>query len=112
MRYLLIVLFFAAQLSAHAVGYELKSTDAVQLLSFSYADGKPMDYCEVMVYGPEDEEIEFQNGRTDRRGFFAFLPESSGVWLVEVKDTKGHTGTVQVLIKDDDGVITGTVIRY
>ena len=49
-----------------------------------------MAYAQVTVRGPLDDEVEFQNGRTDRNGRFAFVPDEAGQWKVVVEDGLGH----------------------
>lgn len=111
MKQFLFLALFAVQLFAHGVGFNLKSSESVQLLHFNYADGKPLTYCEILIYGPEDDEIEFQNGRTDRNGCFAFLPDQKGVWLVEVKDTQGHSATAQIVVSEDKKQFNGELLK-
>lgn len=112
MKRFLLLLLLASQLFAHGVGFDLKSSESVQLVQFKYADGKPLTYCEILVYGPEDDEIEFQNGRTDRNGYFAFLPDKEGVWLVEIKDTQGHNATAQIVISEDKKGFSGELLKF
>jgi nickel transport protein len=63
---------------------------AVATVEFSYSDGEPMAYAEVMVFSPENSELEHQNGRTDRHGKFAFCPDMPGAWRISANDGMGH----------------------
>jgi len=83
---------------AHGTTYDLLDSAATVTARFGYDDGEPMMYAEVMVFRPGDDEIEYQNGRTDRLGHFAFSPDTAGAWRVEVSDGMGHkvTGDIRV----------------
>ncbi len=110
MKYLMM-LCIAFQLYGHGVGYDLKPSDEVQLLSFYYADGRPMSYCSIYVYSPTDGDVEYQNGRTDRGGYFAFYPTSPGLWLVTAKDAKGHSASARVLMKKEGSLLKGSILQ-
>lgn len=59
-------------------------------VEFFYSDKTPMRYAEVLVFSPENEKAEYQNGRTDQSGRFAFLAETPGEWQMKVNDGMGH----------------------
>ncbi len=75
---------------AHGTDYRVVEDARVVAAEFLYSDHSPMRYAEVLVFSPENEEVEFQNGRTDRNGRFAFCPEKPGKWHVKVNDGMGH----------------------
>lgn len=75
---------------AHGTDYRLIGKDAVVVMDFFYSDKTPMQYAEVLVFSPENDKVEFQNGRTDQKGRFAFLAETPGDWQVKVNDGMGH----------------------
>lgn len=83
---------------AHGTGYRFLRDATTVTVEFFYSDGEPMCYAEVLVFGPQDQEVEYQNGRTDRQGRFAFYPEIPGAWRIETNDGMGHkaVGTVEV----------------
>lgn len=90
---------------AHGVNYSLLEGKAVAV-SFSYSGGEPMSYVEAKVFGPgSSPDLEFQNGRTDARGIFAFVPDQPGKWWVEVEDNQGHKGVFQADFGQNDKVI-------
>lgn len=104
--FLLIVLVvsFPRFLDAHGTGYRILEQDrSVITLECYYSDGNAMSYAEVCIFSPEgsdkNSEVEYQNGRTDYNGRFAFSPDSSGTWKVEVNDGMGHK--IQTQIKVD-----------
>ncbi len=88
---------------AHGVTHEV--FDAATGVRAAYADGTPMEYCDVAVFSPVDGEVEFQTGATDRHGRFAFVPDTLGLWRVTVDDGMGHMITAEVTV-DSLGVVS------
>lgn len=101
MRGVFLMAVFAAILIAslaygHGVSYGIFPERAVAV-RFIYAGGEPMSYVEAKVFGPQSfSDLEFQNGRTDARGVFAFVPDRPGAWRVEAWDELGHKGSIKV----------------
>ena len=84
---------------AHGTGHRvIRDAGAVAVESF-YSDREPMSYAEVKLYGPSDDSIEYQNGRTDKNGRFAFLPDQEGTWRMEVGDGMGHLMRADIDVK-------------
>ncbi|CAG34886.1 hypothetical protein [Desulfotalea psychrophila] len=75
---------------AHGTGYRIVDNDDTVTMEFYYSTGSLMPYAEVLIFSPTDKESEYQNGRTDRRGRFAFRPNSPGEWQIKVYDGRGH----------------------
>jgi nickel transport protein len=75
---------------AHGTDYRLIGKEAVVAAEFFYSDKTPMQYAEVLVFSPESDKVEYQNGRTDQNGRFAFLAETPGEWQMKVNDGMGH----------------------
>lgn len=87
---LLALGWFGADARAHALlAKELASGDA-RVVEFSYSTGGVAAYAEAKLYGPDSADVEFQNGRTDALGRFAFLPDKPGTWTIVVADNMGH----------------------
>jgi len=82
--------------AAHGTDYRVIEEAPVIAAEFFYSDKKPMRYAEVLVFSPENDEVEYQNGRTDQNGRFAFYPESSGKWRIKVNDGMGHAVRAEV----------------
>ena len=61
-----------------------------------------MRYAEVLVFSPENDEVEYQNGRTDQNGRFAFCPEMVGKWQIKVNDGMGHAVQAEIMIDSLD----------
>ena len=60
------------------------------LVQFAYSGGEQPTYAKVEVYSPADDKVEFQNGRTDAQGRFAFMPDAPGRWRIIMADNMGH----------------------
>ena len=75
---------------AHGTDYRLIGNNSVVAAEFFYSDKVPMQYAEVLVFSPENDTVEYQNGRTDQNGRFAFLAELPGNWQMKVNDGMGH----------------------
>ncbi|MFP4226495.1 MAG: hypothetical protein ACLFRF_07175 [Desulfobacterales bacterium] len=82
--------------AAHGTDYRVIEKAPVIAAEFFYSDKKPMRYAEVLVFSPENDEAEYQNGRTDQNGRFAFYPEMPGNWLVKVNDGMGHAVRAEI----------------
>jgi nickel transport protein len=83
---------------AHGTGHRLITDSAALTVEFFYSDNEPMSYAEVFVFGPQDHQVEYQNGRTDQRGRFSFYPSVPGAWRIEAGDGMGHkeVGIIEV----------------
>ncbi|MCT4536023.1 hypothetical protein [Halodesulfovibrio sp.] len=64
---------------------------------FEYAGGDPMSYASVLVFAPNAKktDAEFQNGRTDAKGNFAFIPDKTGTWSISAEDM-GHRAELRI----------------
>ncbi len=97
--------FLLAPAAAFAHGTDYRVVDdnePVVGMAFFYSDKVPMRYAEVLVYSPENDKIEFQNGRTDAEGRFAFFAETPGDWRVEVNDGMGHAVHAKVAVSSGE----------
>ena len=57
----------------------------------------------MKIYSPADTEEEFQTGRTDANGVFAFVPDTAGEWGFIVDDGMGHRKESTFLIPEGFG---------
>lgn len=88
---LCLVVLSPARLAAHALlAEDLLVSSTVVLLAAQYSGGEAAAYNAVQVYPPGTREVEFQNGRTDAQGRFAYSPNTAGLWTVIISDTMGH----------------------
>jgi nickel transport protein len=60
------------------------------VITAEFDDGEPASYAQVKIYSPDGGQIEYQNGRTDKNGCFAFLPDRPGEWNITIVDGMGH----------------------
>lgn len=85
---------------AHGVTASSITSETVAV-HFEYAGGEPMSYAKVLVFAPKskDGDAEFQNGRTDAKGNFAFVPNASGIWNISATDM-GHRAELNVTVTE------------
>lgn len=81
---------------AHALSGKQVQGAAALVIQFAYSTGDAPAYAAVEVYSPDDTRVEYQNGRTDKAGRFAFSPDKSGEWRVRIKDTMGHLAEIPI----------------
>jgi nickel transport protein len=74
---------------AHEVLHELRPGGAVALRAYE-ASGEATADATYQVWSPADAKRPWQQGRTDRDGWLAFVPAAPGVWRVKVVDRTGH----------------------
>lgn len=84
-------------LLAHGVSWDLSEKKAYGF-EFNFDDGSPMAFSEVKVYRPGEDESLSQTGRTDKNGYFAFIPDADGKWLVKADDGTGHLVQAEVTV--------------
>lgn len=97
-----------AQVSAHALYAADTRHDGVVLVQFAYSGGEQPTYAKVEVYSPTDDKVEFQNGRTDAQGRFAFMPDAPGRWRIIMADNMGHRVEHPVEISAAQGAAAAT----
>jgi len=93
------VFLTAGQLQAHGVDYEIiQGGIGIKAL---YDDGQPLSFSECKIYSPGNTESAYQQGLTDKYGRFLFVPDTSGIWKIEVDDGMGH-GLIQTISVTQD----------
>ena len=97
---LVVSLFFAQQAGGHGTTYQVLNSASTITTQFSYTNDDPLRYAKVLIFGPEDGNIEYQNGRTDRRGIFAFCPDRKGIWKIQVNDGMGHVINAEIEVPE------------
>lgn len=96
---ILILLLTGSAAFGHGVTCRSVDEPAVAVL-FAYSDGEPMSYAETKVFGPQSSpDLEFQNGRTDARGIFGFIPDRPGNWRIEARDGMGHKASHEIVVQ-------------
>jgi nickel transport protein len=88
---ILLFLFLPAQAQAHALlARNILVRHDAAVVEFAYSDDEPAAFGAAKIFSPDNATVEFQNGRTDMRGRFAFSPDTSGTWTAVVTDGMGH----------------------
>lgn len=100
-------LIIPAVASAHGTDYRVLDDAPAVSAEFFYADGVPMCYAEVLIFSPDNEKVEYQNGRTDQAGRFAFVPSVPGSWKIQVSDGMGHAVHTAVDVKRKESSAEG-----
>ncbi|MDD4700769.1 MAG: hypothetical protein PHI96_00955 [Desulfovibrio sp.] len=98
-----LLLAHAPQAYGHALrAMELSQNTAI-VVQFAYSTGEVPAYAKVEVYSPADAALEFQNGRTDAQGRFAFVPNAPGQWRVIMADNMGHRVEYETAVAQSGG---------
>ena len=96
-----LFLCFPAMARAHGVTWRLLDAAGPVAFQVAFSGNQPAAYAKVLVYAPGLESPEFQNGRTDAKGRFAFVPDRQGVWSVQVDAGMGHQIAFEVAVNQD-----------
>ncbi|MBL8221236.1 MAG: hypothetical protein JNL62_18530 [Bryobacterales bacterium] len=97
-RYLLFLL--PALAAAHDIEAVVQLAAPAVIVKAAYAGSQPVAFAKVQVFAPGSQTAEFQTGLTDKRGYFSFVPESSGEWRIVFDDEEGHRREVPVAVPD------------
>lgn len=106
----LTILALPGLLQAHGMVWEITTRQTVAILA-AYDDGEPMAYAAVKIFAPGQDRIEHQNGRTDKNGTFAFMPDTSGQWRIIVDGGMGHVINASFEVDEALTVAPGTALR-
>ncbi len=90
MKSVWVVLVLAAGLQAHDLAVMARPAGETVVVTAQFGGTEPATFCQVAVFSPAKADTEFQTGRTDARGRFAFVPDAAGSWRVVVDDEMGH----------------------
>jgi nickel transport protein len=105
---IILIASIGTESSAHDVSIEITKNYPSVILRASYFQAEPLAYARVMIFSPVNDVVEYQNGRTDKSGYFAFVPDSKGDWKITVDDEMGHFTESIVTITDDFFTLEGT----
>jgi nickel transport protein len=85
-------LLLVSKSAAWSHGLSWRPLNSVDVLAFEarYSTGAPVSFADVLIHCPQEGGVELQNGRTDRHGRFAFIPDKDGDWRVELDAGMGH----------------------
>jgi nickel transport protein len=98
---IILILTINIDSSAHDVTVEITKSYPSVIVRASYFQAEPLSYAEIMIFSPESDVVEYKYGRTDKSGYFAFVPNSRGDWKITVDDEMGHFNETIVTIADD-----------
>jgi nickel transport protein len=101
MRWGLLVMAsgFASLGWAHDIEARVEFASPAVIVRTTYGGTDPAAFVEVLVYSPANPGTEFQNGRTDARGAFSFVPDRGGDWLFVADDELGHRIELKVPVE-------------
>ncbi len=91
----LAALLGATPMAAHEVLHSVERGRAVAVRAYE-SDGDALGDARYEVYSPADAARPYQEGRTDRNGWLAFVPDRAGSWRVRVFGEAGHGLDVRV----------------
>lgn len=100
---LLLALAVIVSAQAHRMDHVV-SQDEAMVVSLSFGHGHPPLHESFRVYAP-DQEVAFQNGRTDALGRLSFLPDRPGTWRVVVSTDDGHGVELDIDVDESMTVI-------
>jgi len=86
---------------AHGITVDIGIEGGVVILGASYSPAQPLVDASVFIYSPAEPENEWQTGRTDRTGHFAFVPDAKGEWSIVIDDQKGHMKRTTIVFTPD-----------
>ncbi len=107
---LVFAAFIASGLTAaaHSINFEVeRHAPAVSVHSY-FTRTSPLAGASVVIYAPGEDQP-YQTGRTDRRGFFVFVPSVAGDWVFEIDDERGHRDRLEISI--DENFVRGVTGR-
>jgi nickel transport protein len=103
----LAALLAPAPAVAHGVVVEIERRDGAVAARARYEGGRPLAGARYEVVSPASPERAFDEGRTDRHGWVAFVPDAPGTWRVRIVDDSGH-GRVAMIEVTSTATATST----
>lgn len=99
--FLITSLSYIAPAFGHALTYEEVRNSAVTLtFRYSGAAGIPSN-AKVLVFKPGEIESPYLSTTTDANGRVSFLPDSEGVWRIEIQTEEGHEKVVELPVNEN-----------
>lgn len=90
------IALFAGLLQAHDLELSVRPVRPAVIVTATYEGSDPAAHCQVWVHSPADAKREFQNGRTDAKGVFSFVPDRAGSWRFILDDETGHRKEITI----------------
>jgi len=97
----LILMVSTGSALAHGVTVDISIEGGVVIIGASYSPAQPLVAASVSIHSPAEPENEWQTGRTDKTGHFAFVPDARGEWSIVIDDQKGHMEKATVVFTPD-----------
>lgn len=82
---------------AHSIRFDVNEHPPVVTVHAYFSLTSPVADAVVEVFAPGRDAV-YQRGRTDRAGYFAFVPSEPGEWTVRIDDERGHRGRTAVRV--------------
>ena len=92
---------------AHDLELTVRPARPAVIVHATYAGTDPAAYCQVWVHSPADPKREFQNGRTDAKGVFSFVPDRAGTWRFILDDETGHRKEIEIPVAAESLEVVG-----
>ncbi|HHS13317.1 MAG TPA: hypothetical protein ENN03_06055 [bacterium] len=90
----------AEPVQAHQVTFKTVQNYPAVIVRAGYEGAEPLSWAAVSVFPPDQEHSAWQNGRADKAGQFAFVPNAPGFWTVHVDDEMGHKAKTVIEIAE------------
>jgi nickel transport protein len=97
----LFLILLASSAAAHELGIYVHESGQAVVMRASYGGHDPARNARIAVFAPDAPEPAFQIGQTDLNGFFSFVPDQPGEWVVQVDDETGHRERTTVTVGDE-----------
>ncbi len=102
-RFIFAFLFLGVILStntmAHSIRMDVEEHPPAVKVHAYFSMTSPLVDAKVEVSRSGSDAV-YQRGRTDEVGYFAFIPDEAGDWVVTVDDERGHIGRTEVSITE------------
>lgn len=97
----ILVISGFSTLQAHDITFDIIKSSPAVVIRACYSGAEPVSWASIAVYAPSEAKTSYQNGRTDKDGYFAFVPDAPGNWTVRIDDELGHKGNAVVAVSLD-----------
>ncbi len=86
---------------AHGITTDVSIEGGVVIVGAFYSPAQPVAGASVTIYSPAEPENDWQTGKTDKTGHFAFVPDTEGEWLIVIDDQMGHMKKATIVFTPD-----------
>ncbi len=95
---ILLVVLCGSGLYAHDLDIEVKLNFPTVISRSLYAADEPAGNAMISVFSPADSKKPYQTGTTDMLGYFTFIPNVKGDWIIKADDGHGHREQMKVTV--------------